>query len=113
IRITLKMTDLDYNLRAYTEAEALMLAAASLAHGLDPITREVWLLLDRKGQPQIYTGPAAYEKAATAQIERQGGGNWWAEYAPMSDPDERALYLIPAGAVAFKCKLYDTPTQRT
>lgn len=107
-RVTLKGGDS----RQMTPTESDMLATVVLAYGLNPLVGEVYLMLDKQGHPKIVTGYTAYEKAGNAQMQQAGGGTLDPKFEPISDPDERAALLIPAGAVAIRCKLYDTITKR-
>lgn len=93
-------------------AEAQYLAEASLAHGLDPFVGQIYLLVVRD-IPTIHIGPAGYEVQATRQLQREGGGNWWPEFERIDDEQARADLLVPRAAIAYRCKLYDSPTIRT
>lgn len=100
-------------IRPMKPAEAMHLAEASLAHGLDPFVGQVYMIVDKEGVPKIHIGPAGYEVAATRQLHKEGGGNWWPEYEAINNSDERGELLVPIGAVAYRCKLYDTPSIKT
>lgn len=99
--------------RKMNNTEAMLLSAGALAHGLDPFLHEIWLLYDRDANPCLYVGPDGFAKAANKQIAKEGGGNWWVEDRPITDPEARKLLGIPDGALAWEVHLYDTPTMRT
>lgn len=86
------------------ESQALALAQGSVAHGLDPFNGEIWLIPDSG----LMVGIKGLRKLARQQVK----GNFWVEFEPMMDPDERNLLLIPEGALAFKAILRDSETLR-
>lgn len=84
--------------------EALTLAQAAVAHGLDPFNGEIWFLPGRG----LMIGIKGLRKAARAQIR----GNYWLELTPITDEAERARLEIPEGALAVRCVLRDSETLR-
>lgn len=88
-----------------SENEALALAQGAVAHGLDPFNGEIWYIPGSG----LMTGIKGLRKAARQQIE----GNFWTEFDEIVDPDERNLYMIPEGALAFRCTVRDSETIRS
>jgi len=98
--------------RELTKTESIRFASACLAHGLDPNVGEIWATEGKDGVMVIKPGRNGWTKAVATQLKNEGGGNAWAEYRQIVDESERIQLLIPAGAVAFECKLFDTPSIR-
>ena len=93
--------------RKLEQNEALVLAQIAIAHSLDPFTGEIWYIPG--------TGPMVGIKGLrkTAQKEaRKNGGTYWTEFRRITDPDELDSLNIPAGALAFECRLLDSQTIR-
>ncbi len=82
--------------------EALALAQAAVAHGLDPFNGEIWYIPDSG----LMAGIKGLRKAARRQIK----GNFWPEFEQITDPDLRRGLFIPEGALAYRCILRDTET---
>lgn len=90
--------------------EALTLAQAAVAHGLDPLNGELWFLKDRDGKPLgLMAGIKGHRRAAHLQMKADGGGNYWPEFDMLTD-DEKAALGIPPTALAYRCKIRDTQT---
>lgn len=87
-----------------SETEALALAQGAVAHNLDPFNGEIWYIPGSG----LMAGIKGLRKAARQQIE----GNFWTEFHEITDPDERSLFIIPDGALAFKCIVRDSNTIR-
>lgn len=84
--------------------EALALAQASVAHQLDPFNGELWFIPGRG----LMAGIKGHRRAAHHQMEHEGGGNYWVEFIGPMTVDELAEIKAPAGALAYKCRLYDS-----
>jgi hypothetical protein len=94
-----------------TQVEALTLAQAAVAHGLDPFNGELWFLKDKRGNPMgLMAGIKGHRRAAHKQMRDEGGGNYWPEFEGPLSVDEKAALNIPKPALAFRCKLRDTAT---
>lgn len=89
--------------RKLEQSEALVLAQIALAHGLDPFTGEIWYIPGTG--PMV--GIKGLRKAAQKEA-RKNGGNYWTEFRRISDPEEMDSLNIPAGALAFECRLLDS-----
>ena len=93
-----------------TQVEALTLAQAAVAHGLDPLNGELWYLKDRAGRPiGLMAGIKGHRRAAHLQMKQEGGGNYWPEFEELTI-DEKPPLGIPPNALAFRCKVRDTQT---
>jgi hypothetical protein len=94
-----------------TQVEALTLAQAAVAHGLDPFNGELWFLKDRQGKPMgLMAGIKGHRRAAHRQMREEGGGNYWPEFVGPLSVDEKAALGIPPDALAYRCKIRDTQT---
>ena len=91
--------------KTLSENEALALAQGAVAHGLDPFNGEIWFIPGSG----LMAGIKGLRKAARQQLE----GNFWTEFHEITNPDERALLMIPEGALAYKCIVRDSNTIRT
>jgi hypothetical protein len=98
--------------RKLSQAESIRFASVCLAHGLDPYAGEIWASEGKDGELVIKTGRNGWTKAIAIQLRNEGGGNCWAEYRQIVEEAERVQLLIPKGAIAFECRLYDTPSIR-
>lgn len=85
--------------------QRLALAQASLAHGLDPFNGEIWMIPGRG----LMIGVKGLRKKAHEQVK----GNYWPEFIELTDPEQRLRLRIPAGALAFECRLFDSENLRT
>ena len=93
-----------------TSSEALALAQAAVAHGLDPFNGELWFLKDRGGRPLgLMAGIKGHRRSAHRQMREDGGGNYWPEFEQLG-VDEKVALGIPEGALAYRCKIRDTQT---
>lgn len=86
------------------ENEALALAQGAVAHGLDPFNGEIWYIPGAG----LMAGIKGLRKAARLQID----GNFWPEFEEIRNPDDRAAFMIPEGALAFRCIIRDSNTLR-
>lgn len=94
-----------------TQVEALTLAQAAVAHGLDPLNGELWYLKDKQGRPLgLMAGIKGHRRAAHRQVQEEGGGNYWPDFEGPLALDEKMALGIPKGALAFRCKIRDTRT---
>jgi len=98
--------------RELTKPESIRFASACLAHGLDPNVGEIWATDGKDGVMIIKPGRNGWTKAVATQLKNEGGGNAWAEYRQIIDVAERIQLFVPAGALVFECKLFDTPSIR-
>jgi len=91
-----------------TPIEAQSLAQVALLHRLDPFNGEVWYLKDKNGNPiGLMAGSKGHRRAAHRQLDSEGGGNFWCEFDQLS-PEEKKALAMPADALAFRCRLYDS-----
>lgn len=97
--------------RRLVENELMALANACLPYGFIPGV-DVIPMVDRSGNFTLHYAATCWQKGANARLREEGGGNYWPQFEMITDPAERQLILVPAGAIAFRCKLYDTPTIR-
>jgi len=81
------------------------LAQGAIAHGLDPLNGEIWMIPGRG----LMIGVKGLRKKAHEQVK----GNFWAEFVELTDPDQRHRLRIPDGALAFECRLFDSENLRT
>jgi hypothetical protein len=94
-----------------THVEALTLAQAAVAHGLDPFNGELWFLKDKQGKPMgLMAGIKGHRRSAHRQMREEGGGNYWPEFEGPLSVDEKAAVGIPKDALAYRCKIRDTQT---
>ena len=112
LEMTYKIKIKGGEVRRLTKPESIRFASACLAHGLDPNVGEIWASEDKDGEMVIKVGRNGWTKAIVGQLRNEGGGNAWAEYRQIVDPDERALLMIPQGSLAIECKLFDSPSIR-
>jgi len=84
--------------------EALALAQAAIAHNLDPFNGEIWFI-PKQG---LMAGIKGHRRAGHNQMAREGGGNYWVEFVGPLSIDELAAYRIPARALAFKARIFDS-----
>lgn len=93
-----------------TKVEALSLAQAAVAHGLDPFNGELWFLKDKSGKPLgLMAGIKGHRRSAHRQMKEEGGGNYWPDFDVL-DTDEKAALGIPPDALAYRCRIRDTHT---
>lgn len=93
-----------------TKPEALALAQAAVAHGLDPFNGELWFLKDKNGRSLgLMAGIKGHRRSAHRQMAEEGGGNYWPDFDVLSI-DEKAALGIPPDALAYRCRIRDTRT---
>ena len=93
-----------------TQVEALTLAQAAVAHGLDPFNGELWFLKDKGGKPLgLMAGIKGHRRSAHRQMAEEGGGNYWPDFEVL-DTDEKTALGIPSDALAYRCLIRDTRT---
>ena len=91
--------------QALSEVQALTLAQAAVAHGMDPFNGELWYIPGSG----LMAGIKGHRRAAHEQMAREGGGNYWPEFERL-DVDECTRLGIPDDALAYRCKIRDTRT---
>lgn len=90
-----------------TQNEALALAQYSYSMGLNPLVGECWFIKDKDGKPLgMVPGIKGYRRKAQEQATSKGS-DYWLEFDEITNPDERAKFFIPEGALAAKVKLYE------
>lgn len=91
-----------------TDNEALALAQYSISMSLNPLVGECWFIKDKNGKALgMMPGVAGYRRKAQEQ-SKDKGADYWLEFDEITNPDERARLVIPEGALAMKCRLYET-----
>lgn len=85
--------------------ELLALAQGAVAHGLDPLNGEIWMIPGRG----LMVGVKGLRKKAREQVQ----GNFWIEFNQLINPEERKALGIPDGAMAFETRLFDSENIRT
>lgn len=91
--------------KALTPPQALSLAQAAIAHGLDPFNGELWWIPGSG----LMAGIKGLRRGAHRELDREGGGNYWPEFDQL-DVDEKTALGIPQDALAYRCKIRDTQT---
>lgn len=81
------------------------LAQGAVAHGLDPLNGEIWMIPGRG----LMIGVKGLRKKAREQVQ----GNFWVEFREISNADERKRYGIVDGSLAFEARLFDSENIRT
>lgn len=81
------------------------LAQGAVAHGLDPLNGEIWMIPGRG----LMIGVKGLRKKAREQVQ----GNFWIEFREITNAEERSRYGIIAGALAFEARLFDSENIRT
>lgn len=81
------------------------LAQGAVAHGLDPLNGEIWMIPGRG----LMIGVKGLRKKAREQVQ----GNFWVEFREIGNPEERKRYGIIDGALAFEARLFDSENIRT
>jgi hypothetical protein len=112
LEITYRIKIKGGEVRRLTKPESIRFASACLAHGLDPNVGQIWATEGKDGEMIIKIGRNGWTLAVATQLKNEGGGNAWTEYRQILDEAERVQLLVPKGAVAFECKLFDTPSIR-
>lgn len=85
--------------------QLLALAQGAVAHGLDPLNGEIWMIPGRG----LMIGVKGLRKKAREQVR----GNFWIEFVELTNPEERKRLRIPDGALAYEARLYDSENIRT
>jgi len=85
--------------------EALALAQAAIAHGLDPFNGELWYIPGSG----LMAGIKGHRRSAHRQLAQEGGGNYWPEFEVLGADEKNALGIPPA-ALTYRCKIRDTRT---
>lgn len=80
--------------------ERIALAQAALAHKLDPLNGEIWMIPGRG----LMVGIKGLRKKAHEQVK----GNYWVDFRQIVNIEERQALGIPDAALAFEARLYDT-----
>ncbi len=81
------------------------LAQASVAHGLNPLNGEIWIIPGSG----LMVGIKGLCKHAKRQLHEGGkAGNMWTEFVEITDPDTLKRWRITGDALVFECRLYDT-----
>ena len=87
------------------DGELLALAQGAVAHGLDPLNGEVWIIPNRG----LMIGVKGLRKKAREQVQ----GNFWVDFRAIENAEERALMKIPTSALAYEARLFDSENIRT
>jgi len=88
-----------------TDGQVKALAQGALAHALDPLTGEIWMIPGRG----LMIGVKGLRRLGRKQVV----GNFWPEFIEIRDADTRKRLRIPEGALAFECRLFDTENLNT
>lgn len=80
--------------------EIAALGQAALIHGLDPFNGEVWVIPGRG----MMIGVKGLRKKAREQVK----GNFWIDFREITNAEERERLRIPADALAYEARLFDT-----
>lgn len=83
-----------------SDGELAALAQGAIAHGLDPLNGEVWIIPNRG----LMIGVKGLRKKAREQVK----GNFWIDFREITNAEERTRYGIPQGALAFEARLFDS-----
>jgi hypothetical protein len=81
------------------------LAQGAVAHGLDPLNGEIWMIPGRG----LMIGVKGLRKKAREQVQ----GNFWIEFREIVNVEERKRFAILDGALAFEARLFDSENIRT
>lgn len=82
------------------QGQRLALCQAAIAHGLDPLNGELWMIPGRG----LMVGIKGLRKKAHNQVR----GNFWVEFRIIATDEEKKLLRIPPGSLAYEAKLFDT-----
>lgn len=85
----------------------LALAQASIAHNLNPLNGEIWIIPGSG----LMIGIKGLRKKAREQLGP--GGNFEVSYRLIVNPEEKAALNIPAGAIAYETTLTDSASIET
>ncbi|KKM76454.1 hypothetical protein LCGC14_1379950 [marine sediment metagenome] len=96
--------------------EAMLVIQTASTTQLNPFAQELWawvqILRSGKRVLTIMPGRRGLLRLAREQAEHMGT-HFNEEYRRITDPEERAELAIPAGALAFECKVYDSLTRES
>lgn len=81
-------------------SQLLALAQGAVAHGLDPLNGEIWMIPGRG----LMIGVKGLRKKAREQVR----GNFWINFREIVNPEERKRLRIPEGALAYEAQLFDS-----
>jgi len=87
------------------DGEIKALAQGAVAHGLDPLNGEIWIIPGRG----LMIGVKGLRKKAREQVK----GNFWIDFREIVNPEERKRLRIPDGALAYEARLFDSENIRT
>ncbi len=85
----------------------LALAQASIAHNLNPLNGEIWIIPGSG----LMIGIKGLRKKAREQLGP--GGNFEVSYRLITNPEEKAALNIPAAAIAYEATLTDSVSIET
>lgn len=85
----------------------LALAQASIAHNLNPLNGEIWIIPGSG----LMIGIKGLRKKAREQLGK--GGNFEVSYRLIVNAEEKAALNIPAGAIAYEATLTDSASIET
>ncbi len=93
--------------------EAMLVIQTASTTQLNPFAQELWAwvsIYQGKRKLTIMPGRRGLLRLAREQAEHIGT-HFNEEYRRITDPEERAELAIPAGALAFECKVFDSLTR--
>ena len=82
------------------DKQVTALAQGAVAHGLDPLNGEVWMIPGRG----LMIGVKGLRKKAREQVH----GNFWINFIEITDPDARRRMRIPENALVYEARLFDS-----
>ncbi len=87
-----------------SQNELAALAQGAIAHGLDPLNGEIWIIPGRG----LMIGIKGLRKKARQQVK----GNFWCNFIEIVNIEDRKRLRIPDGALAYECRLFDSENIR-
>ncbi len=87
-----------------SDKELAALAQGAIAHGLDPLNGEIWIIPGRG----LMIGVKGLRKKAREQVR----GNYWVDFQPLTNTEQRQALRIPDGALAYEARLFDSENLR-
>lgn len=84
-----------------SQTELAALAQGAMMHGLDPLNGEIWMIPTRG----LMIGIKGLRKKAREQMK---GGNFFINFREIANEEERTRLRIPAGALAYEARLFDS-----
>lgn len=93
--------------RTLSGEEAARLAGTCILNQLEPGVDVTPIIANNS--LALHYSASAWLKGARKVIKQ---GNVWPEFDLISDPSERGRLGIPAGAIAYRARVYDTPSIR-